>query len=105
MEKILLVWLQNSQQTHCCNAAILKKVRSLCDSVDGMLIVDPTMASPKNSKVAELADALVNSLTKYASWEGDVMIGSLVFPEHSRIGNEIFEDTKKSICPLSSEIF
>ena len=27
------------------------------------------------------------------------MIGSLVFPEHSRIGNEIFEDTKKSICP------
>ena len=80
----------------CCD---LEEVRSLCDSVNGMLIVDPTMASPKNSKVAELADALVNSLTKYASWEGDVMIGSLVFPEHSRIGNEIFEDTKKSICP------
>ena len=56
-----------------------EEVRSLCDSLDGMLIVDPTMSSPKNSKVAELADALVNSLTKYASWEGDVMIGSLVF--------------------------
>ena len=38
----------------CCD---LEEVRSLCDSVDGMLIVDPTMASPKNSKVVELADA------------------------------------------------
>ena len=36
------------------------------------------MASPKNSKVVKFADIIVNSLTKYASWEGDLMIGSLV---------------------------
>ena len=33
-----------------CN---LEQVRELCDQVDAMLIIDPTMASPKNSKVAE----------------------------------------------------
>lgn len=80
----------------CCD---LESIRSLCDGVNAMLIVDPTMASPKNSKVAEFADALVNSLTKYASWEGDVMIGSLVFPDNSKHGPEIFESVKSTICP------
>ena len=79
-----------------CN---LEQVRELCDQVDAMLIIDPTMASPKNSKVAELGDVLVNSLTKYASWEGDVMIGSLVFPEHSQKGQELFNETAKTISP------
>ena len=77
----------------------LEQVRELCDQVDAMLIIDPTMASPKNSKVAEFGDVLVNSLTKYASWEGDVMIGSLVFPDHSQIGRELFDETARTICP------
>lgn len=80
----------------CCD---LEQVRNLCDRVNAMLIVDPTMASPKNSKVAEFADALVNSLTKYASWEGDVMIGSLVFPDNSKYGPEIFDSVKRTVCP------
>jgi cystathionine gamma-synthase len=41
----------------------------------------------------------VNSLTKYASWQGDLMIGSLVFPDHSKLGAELFELTKSLICP------
>lgn len=77
----------------------LDRVRVLCDQADALLIVDPTMASPKNSKVAEFADVLVNSLTKYASWEGDVMIGSLVFPHDSKRGMELFEKTKEIVCP------
>ena len=77
----------------------LEQVRELCDQVEAMLIIDPTMASPKNSKVAEFGDVLVNSLTKYASWEGDVMIGSLVFPDHSQIGQELFDATARTICP------
>ncbi len=76
----------------------LIQVRALCDQFDAMLIIDPTMASPKNSKVAEFADALVNSLTKYASWEGDLMIGSLVFPNHSKIGKDLLSITKATIC-------
>ena len=34
-------------------------------------------------KFPHLADVVVNSLTKYANWEGDVMMGSLVFPRDS----------------------
>lgn len=77
----------------------LEKVRELCDRTNSILIVDPTMASPKNAKVAYLSDVLVNSLTKYASWQGDLMIGSLVFPDHSKLGAELFESTKKIISP------
>lgn len=77
----------------------LEEVKVLCDQVDALLIVDPTMASPKNAKVAHLGDVLVNSLTKYACAEGDNMIGSLVFPEHSNRGSELFESTKNILSP------
>jgi len=77
----------------------LEKVREFCNQSNALLIVDPTMASPKNAKVAHLGDVLVNSLTKYASWQGDLMIGSLVFPDHSPLGRELFESTKHYLSP------
>ena len=77
----------------------LEKVRELCNQSNALLIVDPTMASPKNAKVANLGDVLVNSLTKYASWQGDLMIGSLVFPDHSQLGSELFESTNNYLHP------
>ena len=71
---------------HSCD---LEEVKGLCDLYDSTLIVDPTMASPKNAKVSNYADVVINSLTKYANWEGDVMMGSAVFPSHSRRGMAI----------------
>ena len=79
-----------------CN---LEKIRDLCSKTDSLLIVDPTMVSPKNAKVSRLADVVVNSLTKYAGNEGDVMMGSLVFPRKSQLGRELFEQTAARICP------
>ena len=49
------------------------------------------MASPKNAKVSAHADVVINSLTKYANWEGDVMMGSAVFPKKSAVGLKIKE--------------
>ena len=72
----------------CCD---LEKVRGLCNEYDSLLVVDPTMVSPKNAKVSNLADVVVNSLTKYANWEGDVMMGSLVFPVSSSKGRILME--------------
>ncbi|WPJ93978.1 PLP-dependent transferase [Coraliomargarita algicola] len=43
----------------------------------GVLMIDPTIASIYNVDVLPFADVLVTSLTKYASCEGDVMIGAL----------------------------
>ena len=63
------------------------------------------MASPKNSKVVKFADIIVNSLTKYASWEGDLMIGSLVFPAHSEIGKALFNDIKNMVSrPFKADL-
>lgn len=49
----------------------------------GMMIVDPTVASVYNMDVLRYADVLVNSLTKYAAYEGDVMMGSLALNRHA----------------------
>jgi len=76
----------------------LQTARSLCDQVGALLIIDPTMASPKNAKITNLADIVVNSLTKYAGWEGDVMMGSLAFPKSSVSGQSLFEPTRARIC-------
>ena len=80
-------------------AGDLELVRSLCDQADALLIIDPTMVSPKNAKITPLADVVVNSLTKYAGWEGDVMMGSLAFPQSSRAGGELFQAVQELICP------
>ena len=80
-------------------AGDLEKVRSLCDKYSSLLIIDPTMVSPKNAKITHLADVVVNSLTKYAGWEGDVMMGSLAFPRSSVLGRELFSSIREMICP------
>ena len=79
-------------------AGDLEKIRSLCDHYNALLIIDPTMVSPKNAKITHLADVVVNSLTKYAGWEGDVMMGTR-FPRTSVLGRELFSSTQALICP------
>ena len=80
-------------------AGDLELVRKLCDQSGALLIIDPTMVSPKNAKITSTADVVVNSLTKYAGWEGDVMMGSLAFPQCSKLGKELFLRTEELICP------
>ena len=63
------------------------------------------MASPKNAKVSGYADVVINSLTKYANWEGDVMMGSAVFLKESPLGLEIKETAiKYSTKPFYRDI-
>ena len=49
----------------------------------GVLMVDPTIASIYNVDVLAHADILVTSLTKYAAYEADVMIGALAINPRS----------------------
>jgi cystathionine gamma-synthase len=60
----------------------------------GMMVVDPTIASVFNVDVLPCADLLVTSLTKYASIEGDIMIGALAVNSQSPYYAEL-------ICRLS----
>ena len=81
---------------HSCN---LERVKELCSKSKALLVIDPTMVSPKNAKISRFADVVVNSLTKYAGNEGDVMMGSLAFPRNSELGRELFEKTSEFLCP------
>jgi len=81
---------------HSCN---LQRVKELCLKSNALLIIDPTMTSPKNANVSALADVVVNSLTKYAGSGGDVMMGSLAFPRGSSLGRELFDQTSELIRP------
>ena len=84
----------------------LEKVRSLCNENDSLLIIDPTMASPKNAKVSEYADVVVNGPTKYANWEGDVMMGSLVFPQKSHLGRSLIDKVAENLnVPHSRDLW
>lgn len=81
---------------HTCD---LDEVRDLCRANGAMLVADPTMASPRNVKVANHADVIVNSLTKYAANEGDVMLGCLAFPKSSTVHEAWIDKVRHYIAP------
>jgi cystathionine gamma-synthase len=56
----------------------LVAIYELCRSHDAIFIADPTIASPLNIDILPHTDVAVNSLTKYAASEGDVIAGAVV---------------------------
>lgn len=56
----------------------LAVISGLCREHGAIFIVDPTIASPHNIDVLPYCDLAVNSLTKYAASEGDVIMGAVV---------------------------
>lgn len=56
----------------------LPALYELCRAHGALLIVDPTVASPLNIDVLPYCDLAVNSLTKYAASEGDILMGAAV---------------------------
>jgi cystathionine gamma-synthase len=61
------------------HAGDLPALHALCKKHGAVLIVDPTLASPRVVNVLPHSDVVVNSLTKFAANEGDVMGGAAVF--------------------------
>ena len=56
----------------------LPRLHALARDHEVPLVVDPTMASPYNVNILPHADFIVNSLTKYAACEGDVLSGAAI---------------------------
>ena len=61
------------------HAGDLPALHALCKKHGAVLVVDPTLASPRVVDVLPHSDVVVNSLTKFAANEGDVMGGAVVF--------------------------
>lgn len=55
----------------------LARIRDLATKHKIFLVIDPTVASPANVDVSPYADVIVNSLTKYAASEGDIIMGAI----------------------------
>lgn len=77
-----------------------------------LMLVDPTITSPFNVDVAPHADVVLNSLTKYAAAEGDVIAGAVaVTPRcpdraelHAAIAAEIEPVDARDLARLAAQI-
>ena len=67
----------------------LEELREVADRHGAALILDPTLVSPHNVNVLQYADLHINSLTKYAASEGDVMMGALALNSRSRFYDDL----------------
>lgn len=67
----------------------LPRLAEIARRHDIPLIVDPTLASPINVNILPHCDVAINSLTKYAASEGDVMMGAAVFNSTSHWGRKL----------------
>ena len=71
----------------------------------GVMVIDPTIASVFNVDVLPCADLLVTSLTKYASIDGDIMIGALaVNPDSPHYGDLIGRTSRYHVPPYLRDL-
>lgn len=77
----------------------LERIRELATKHGTYLIVDPTVASPANIDVSPYSDIIVNSLTKYAANEGDVMLGAIAVTERCPERQAILDFIKSDVEP------
>ena len=67
----------------------LEELRRLADKAGAALILDPTLVSPHNLNILGFSDLHINSLTKYAAAEADVMMGALALHPGSRFYGDL----------------
>lgn len=78
--------------------ANLEKLKFLCKKYNIPLIVDSTFATPYNLNLNSFADIYVESLTKFACGNADVLMGAVVLNQNSKISlisNEFFKHLDK----------
>ncbi len=73
----------------------IERIRELATKYGVYLVLDPTVLSPANVDVSPYADIIVNSLTKYAANEGDVIMGAVSVLDHCPEPEAICESIAK----------
>lgn len=67
----------------------VERLRELADRYGFAVIIDATLGTPHNVDVLRYADAVVESLTKYASGSADLMMGAVIINPRSRFAGEL----------------
>ncbi|WP_419782439.1 PLP-dependent transferase [Malaciobacter marinus] len=65
----------------------LKRLRELCNKYNIVLVIDATLATPYNLNLKPYADILVESLTKFACGNADVLMGAIILNENFKISH------------------
>jgi cystathionine gamma-synthase len=63
----------------------LVRLKKLCVTHNIILVIDATFATPYNLDLKPYADIYVESLTKFASGNADVLMGAIILNENSKI--------------------
>jgi cystathionine gamma-synthase len=63
----------------------LPRLKALCVKHNIVLIIDATFATPFNMNLKPYADIYVESLTKFACGNADVLMGAIILNENSKI--------------------
>ncbi len=77
----------------------MKRLNSLCKKYNIPLVVDSTLATPYNIDLNEYADIYVESLTKFASGNADVLMGAIILNQKSKLSHmnvEFFKHCDKA---------
>jgi cystathionine gamma-synthase len=77
----------------------MKRLNSLCKKYNIHLVVDSTLATPYNINLNDYADIYVESLTKFASGNADVLMGALILNKESKLSHmsvEFFKHCDKA---------
>lgn len=78
----------------------LPKVYELSKKYDFPVLVDNTFPTPWNVDINPYCDLIFESLTKFASGQGDLMAGAVILPPDSKFKKEIISDIENFIIPL-----
>lgn len=61
------------------------RLRELCDKYNIPLVIDSTLATPHNVELKKYADICVESLTKFACGNADVLMGAVILNENHKL--------------------
>ncbi|PTY06409.1 PLP-dependent transferase [Opitutaceae bacterium EW11] len=82
--------------------ADIETIHYLCRANGSVFIVDPSVASPFNLDVLKHCDLAVDSLTKYAANEGDVIMGTVAVNPNSPYADEFRNQLPSQLEPVYS---
>ena len=82
----------------------LTRLRTLCDKYNIVLVIDATFATPYNLDLKPYADIYVESLTKFACGNADVLMGAIILNENSKISLMSAEFFKHADMPYIKDI-
>ena len=65
----------------------IKRLRKLCDKYNIPLVIDTTFATPYNLDLKNYADIFVESLTKFACGNADVLMGAIILNKRHNLSH------------------